>query len=230
MLSTRFAIAALISTLCAVWPMQRASAADDVMYVTDQFEITMRSGTSTANSIIRMLKSGEPVTVLEKDLASQYSLVVSQDGKQGYVLSRYLTAEPAAREQLASMQQILEERDARISKLQGEIVDLKRSLESEKTDNQTLGASLKSTEAELSQVRDATRDSLEIIEKNKRLQSVVDQLREEKAALAATNAELGDTTRQDWFVRGGAVSLIAFLVGIIVTRIRWRKKDSWGSY
>ncbi len=230
MLSTRFAIAVLFSSLLAAWPAARTLAADDVMYVTDQFEITMRSGTSTANSIIRMLKSGEPVTVLERDLASQYSLVRSADGKQGYVLSRYLDDQPSAREQLASMQKILQERGERISTLQGEISELKRSLESEQADNQALGASLKSTEQELSEVRDATRDSLEIIEQNKRLQTVVDELREEKAALAAANAELGDTTRQDWFVRGGAVSLIAFLVGIIVTRIRWRKKDSWGSY
>jgi len=230
MFPTRFAIAVLISMLLTAWPAARALAADDVMYVTDQFEITMRSGTSTSNSIIRMLKSGEPVTVLERDLASQYSLVRSADGKQGYVLSRYLVDQPAAREQLASMQKILQERGERISKLQGEIAELQRSLESEKADNQALGASLQSTEQELSEVRDATSDSLEIIEQNKRLQGLVDELRQEKAALTATNAELGDTTRQDWFVRGGAVSLIAFLVGIIVTRIRWRKKDSWGSY
>ena len=31
-------------------------------------------------------------------------------------------------------------------------------------------------------------------------------------------------------VRGGAVSLIAFVIGILVTRIRWKKRDSWGSY
>ena len=38
--------------------------AAETMYVTDVFEVTMRSGTSTANSIVRMLKSGEAVTVL----------------------------------------------------------------------------------------------------------------------------------------------------------------------
>jgi SH3 domain protein len=59
---------------------------------------------------------------------------------------------------------------------------------------------------------------------------MVDQLREEKAVLSDTNAELSDSTQIDWFVRGAAVSLIAFIIGILVTRIRWRKKDSWGSY
>ena len=62
------------------------------------------------------------------------------------------------------------------------------------------------------------------------MQSVVEQLRQEKSELTQVNAELSDSTQLDWFVRGGAVSLIAFVVGILVTRIRWRKQDSWGSY
>ena len=39
----------------------------DTGYITDEFEVTMRSGTSTSNSIVRMLRSGEAVTVLEED-------------------------------------------------------------------------------------------------------------------------------------------------------------------
>lgn len=230
MFSTRFATVLLISSLLAAWPAARGLAADEVMYVTDTFEVTMRSGTSTANSIIRMLKSGEPVTVVEQDLASQYSLVRSADGKQGYVLSRYLVSEPAAREQLAGMRQSLQERGERIAALQDEIAQLQQALEREQEDKQTLGASLSTTEEQLAEARNAARDSLEIIEQNKRLQGVVDELSAEKAALSAANAELGDTTRQDWFLRGGAVSLVAFLIGILVTRIRWRKQDSWGSY
>lgn len=230
MLSIRFAIVLLFSSMLAALPAVRAFAADEVMYVTDVFEITMRSGTSTANSIIRLLKSGEQVTVLERDLASQYSLVRSTDGKQGYVLSRYLIDQPSAREQLASLQQRLQEREASIAELRDEIAGLQQTLEQEQAEKQALGESLSTTEQQLSDVRTATQDTLEVIEQNKRLQSVVDELREEKAILTAVNAELGDTTRQDWFVRGGAVTLIAFLVGILVTRIRWRKKDSWGSY
>ena len=71
---------------------------------------------------------------------------------------------------------------------------------------------------------------MNILEQNKRLQTVVDQLREEKVSLSDENARLSDTTGMDWFIRGAAVSLIAFVIGILVTRIRWRKQDSWGSY
>ncbi|MDH3450262.1 MAG: TIGR04211 family SH3 domain-containing protein, partial [Gammaproteobacteria bacterium] len=72
----------------------------ETKYITDEFEVTMRSGTSTANSIVRMLRSGEAVTVIDEDLPSQYSLVETAGGKQGYVLSRFLMDIPAARERL----------------------------------------------------------------------------------------------------------------------------------
>lgn len=216
--------------LLAAGPAQHALAAGETMYVTDQFEITMRSGTSTSNSIIRMLPSGEPVTVLESDLASKYSLVQSADDKQGYVITRYLMEQPAAREQLSSLQTRLQQRNETIAAQKTEIAELKQNLQSAQADNQALANTLRASEQELGEVRSAAQDTLNIVEQNKRLQTVVDELRQEKVALVDANAELGDSTRQDWFVRGGAVSLIAFLVGIIVTRIRWRKQDSWGSY
>ncbi|HKJ51965.1 MAG TPA: TIGR04211 family SH3 domain-containing protein [Gammaproteobacteria bacterium] len=207
----------------------RALAAE-VMYVTDVFEVTMRSGTSTSNSIVRMLKSGEPVTVIEQDLVSKYSLVQTDDGKQGYVITRFLMDQPSARDRLAELESRFQEQSQRVESQQSKIAELSQSLEQEKSDNQTLASTLRASEKELTDVRSAAEDTLNIVEQNKRLQSVVDELRQEKTALVEANSQLGDTTRQDWFVRGGAVSLIAFLIGIIVTRIRWRKKDSWGSY
>ena len=107
---------------------------------------------------------------------------------------------------------------------------LKQSLQQEQTDSQTLKTTLRASEKELSEVLGAAQNTLNILEQNKRLQTIVDQLREEKTLLSDTNAELSDSTQIDWFVRGAAVSLIAFIIGILVTRIRWRKQDSWGSY
>lgn len=204
--------------------------AAETMYVTDVFEVTMRSGTSTANSIVRMLKSGEPVTVLEQDLVSKYSLVQTADGKQGYVITRFLMDQPSARERLAKLEARYQEQSQRVEAQQNQIAELSQSLEQEQADNQAISATLRASEKELTEVRNTAQDTLNIAEQNKRLQSVVDELRQEKASLVEANSQLGDTTRQDWFVRGAAVSLVAFLVGIIVTRIRWRKQDSWGSY
>ena len=204
--------------------------AAEVKYVTDIFEVTMRSGTSTSNNIVRLLKSGQAVTVLEEDLASKYSLVETDSGKQGYVLSRFLMDVPAAKQTLEELKSSFAQQRLVVDEQKSEIAETKQKLGQEKSDNKALKSTLRASEQELTEVRTAAQDTLNILDQNKRLQTVVDELREEKAQLSDINAELSDSTQLDWFVRGGAVSLIAFIIGIIVTRIRWKKQDSWGSY
>ena len=210
--------------------ISRSGFAEGEMYITDQFEVTMRSGTSTANAIIKVLKSGEAVNVLEADLASQYSLVESSDGKKGYVLSRFLDEIPSARERLEQLEIKSDQQKQAINDLSAEVEQLKSDLDNEKIDNEALKSALLASESELDTVRAASENTLNILADNDRLNNIVTILREEKQALSDENEALKDTTQIDWFIRGGIFFLIAFLLGIIVTRIRWRKKDSWGSY
>ena len=204
--------------------------AAETRYITDEFEVTMRSGTSTSNSIVRMLRSGEAVTVLEEDQEAKYSLVETAAGKQGYVLTRFLLPIPSARQRLEELEARFTQQKTRLNEQSSEMAELKQSLGQEKADNSALTTTLRASEQELTEVRTAAQETLSILDQNKRLQTVVDQLRQEKAELSETNAELTDSTRLDWFLRGGAVCLIAFVIGIVVTRIRWKKQDSWGSY
>ena len=219
----------VLSVLLSAYLASPLVAAED-MYITDEFEVTMRSGTSTSNSIVRMLRSGQRVSVIEEDLATQYTLVETDDGKQGYVLSRFLMSIPAARQTLEELRQSYQQQQEKIDSQTSVIDELNQALSQEQSDNQALKTTLRASEQELSKVRTAAQDTLNILEQNKHLQTVVEQLREEKAQLTEINAELSDSTKLDWFIRGGAVSLIAFVIGILVTRIRWKKQDSWGSY
>ena len=218
----------LIIALAALLGAETAVAAE--RYITDEFEVTMRSGTSTSNSIVRMLRSGEAVTVLEEDLASKYSLVETGDGKKGYVVTRFLIDRPAASQTLLELQQSFAEQHSSMQQQQSEIDRLQGALDQEKTDNEALKNTLRASEQELAQIRDAAANTLSIQEQNEHLKNVVQHLQQQQGQLTEENAELRDSTRLDWFVRGGAVSLIAFVVGVLVTRIRWRRQDSWGSY
>jgi len=222
---TRIVLLALIYVFAA-----SPSHAAETRYITDEFEVMMRTGTSTSNKIIRVLPSGEAVTVLEEDLTSDYSLVETNDGKSGYVLTRQLMKIPSARQRLAELETRFEQQQTRLNEQSAEIGELKKMLNQEKSDNSALTTTLRASERELSEVRSAAQETLSILEQNKRLQTVVDQLRQEKTELSDNVAELTDSTRLDWFLKGGAVCLIAFIIGILVTRIRWKKQDSWGSY
>lgn len=201
-----------------------------VKYITDEFEVTMRSGTSVSNSIVRMLKSGEAVTILEEDLTSKYSLVEVEDGRTGYVLNRYLVDTISSKDQLEILQISADQQKTLTASLQADVERLKAGLEREQSDNEALKNTLLASEKELSRVKDAASNALDIAAKNDTLESVVAQLGNDMSALSEENAALKDTTKLDWLVRGAGVTLVAFIIGILVTRIRWKKQDSWGSY
>ena len=202
----------------------------ETRYVTDQFEITLRSGASTSNSILKMLKSGQPVTVIEDDIASKYTLVQTPDGKQGYVLTRYLDRQPSARERLAALQKKTEKLQKTIGELRKELSQSRNSLQADSQTINQLKRELKATQDELESLREATRDTVQVIEQNRTLQQRITRLESEKQVLEEENRNYKDSTAMDWFVRGAGVSLLAFFIGILVTRIRWRKRDSWGEF
>ena len=218
-----------ILLLTSIATMTSALAAPQ-KYITDEFEVTMRSGTSTANEILRMLKSGEAVTVLEEDVDTKYSLVELEGGKKGYVLNRYLVDAPSAKFQLDELNIKSASQQKTNDLLQSRLNNLQSELDVELADSSSLKAALLATENELSRVRDAAENTLSIVDENAQLESTVTKLTQSNSVLVEENSNLKDARNMDWFIRGAAVSLTAFLLGILITRIRWKKRDSWGSY
>ncbi len=200
----------------------------EIRYVTDQFEITMRTGTSTSNNILAMLRSGQKVTVIEQDVATRYSLVETDDGKKGYVLSRFLDSEPSGRERFDKLQIDNEHQKIAISELENELENYRQSKLIDNEKNEELESNLNQTADELERLKLATQDTILVIQQNKKLNALITELEKEKRKLSEENADYKDSTAMDWFVRGASVSLIAFLLGILITRIRWKKRDSWG--
>ena len=142
-----------------------------IRYVTDQFEITMRSGSSTSNNIISMLKSGEEVTIIEQDDVTKYSLVETSKGKQGYVITRFLDNYASGRARFANLQ-------IETDKLKGTIKDLRQEasqsntrLNSDSSKISSLSSSLTKTEKELSDLKTATRDTILVLQQNDSLKS-----------------------------------------------------------
>jgi SH3 domain protein len=199
-------------------------------YITDEFEVTMRSGTSTANDILRLLKSGEAVSVLEEDLDTQYSFVELDDGKKGYILNRYLVSNRPSKYMLEQLEIKAAEQQEANAILQFEIKNLQTDLEKEQSDSGSAKAALIATENELTRVKNVSQNTLSIVDENNELKSIVDNLVKNNAILNKKNTALKDSSNMDWFIRGAGVALAAFVLGILITRIRWRKRESWGSY
>lgn len=110
-----------------VFPGVRAGESD-TRYISDETAITLREDKGVSAPVAALLKSGAKVQLLEADAASGYSRVKVAPGREGWVLTRYLSTEPAARERLADALTELSEQQAAVRKLESENARLRESV------------------------------------------------------------------------------------------------------
>lgn len=206
-----------------------AYATADTRYVIDKLEATVRSGQGTEYQILRIIPSGTPVKILEQ-AEDGYVRVELQDGKTGWMLGRYLSETPIARVRLADAKQQLAQLTEENVRLKDEKQALAKSkLETEQALNRLAGKQNKLKD-ELSQLSKLAARPKEVESKNQALQQHIRTLETEARQLREENQSLQGGSDQTWFLTGAGVLLGGFLLGVIVPRIRWRKKTSWDNF
>ena len=218
---------ARFALLCLLLLVASAATAQ-TRYVSDRLEITLRTGTSTQHSIIRMLPSGARLEVLETDAASGYSRVRAADGTEGWVLTRYLMDQPAARDRLASAQQRLESLNARVAELTAELEVLRGERSLLETERSGLEAELAELRLELDQIRRVSASAVEIDRANRDLRTRLAAAEQAGDAMRAEIAELRRNTQRDWFLAGAGVLLAGLVLGIVLPRLKLRRRSRWG--
>lgn len=177
-----------------------------------------------------MVPSGDPVEVLQTDADSGYTQVRAADGKEGWILSRYLVDEPPAREQLQAYQDKIARIDAIEEQLNGRIAELEALQQATEQQLASVDAERGRLAAELDEIRRTAADAIALSNENASLRDRLQVMRQEAEALAAKNAQLQDDTAKDWFIRGAGVAGGGLLMGLILPHLRLRRRrDAWRS-
>lgn len=215
---------ALVLTPLVLTPVAQAQSK---RYISDQVEIPLRAGTSTRFRIVRMLPSGTELSLIRSDEENGYSQVRTENGTEGWILSRYLLSEPVARDQLEQMQQRLTPLQSenqrlrqQVQTLQGNINDLQTQLTQTSKDSQRLNQ-------DLTQIRKTAANAIAIDERNQLLEQQTVELERELQLLQQENRALSDSSTQNWFLRGAGVLFAGLILGIIIPNMRWRKSNRW---
>lgn len=220
------ALAALFNTVLLV---NTTAWAEPTRYVTDQLEITLRSGQSTKHQIIRMLPSGQPVELLEIDDETRYSRVRTSDGEEGWVISRYLDEQPSGRERLQRVQQQLDQQTQKTEQLTKTLAQLRqdnKKLESELSTNNKQNSQY---EQELNHIKKVSANTITIDNENQNLKTQLQQLQSDYNTAQQQIAALKSSAERDWFMIGAGVILLGIFIGLIIPKIRWKKKSDWGT-
>lgn len=199
------------------------AAQAETLYVSDLREISLRSGPGTDYKIISFVSTGQPLVVL--DASEGWSKVQTSQGKEGWVLTRFLKAEAPTRIAIEELQK--KHQQVSLEKI------------SLMTENEQLKAKMKAVESELTAAREAVsrletsyetlkKDSTEVLALKAKTQESVEALAKERERADKFEndfALLNYEQRIKWFLSGGGVLLLGFILGFISKSSR--RRSSW---
>ena len=212
----RFGICGVALLLCLISSAIHAQT----MYVSDILKLTLRTGPSNQNKILAVIESGQMMEVLQ--LGNEWSKVRLPNGKEGWVLNRYLSANEPHRIKLERLEAKHKNLTAQAATLLEENNRLKaenKRLKSESSGNQS---ELLKTRKEYEALKS---ESAEFIAVKTDYERVAGQLSAETAKAKKLEDQL---TRMEmnhaikWFLAGSAVLIVGFLIGFSTKRQRRR--------
>ncbi len=120
--------AALLFAQLLVAPALHAQSSKP-QYISDEISVSIRERPSNDAPSLGTIKSGMRVTVLETLGPDSFTRIKTTDGREGWITSRFVSPEPAAKDQLLQLRKDLGEANSRAQSLQSELDAAKLQLQ-----------------------------------------------------------------------------------------------------
>jgi SH3 domain protein len=189
-------------------------SAENTAYVKDIMEIALRVAPGTGSKLLRTIRSGDMVTVLEE--AEGWSRVKMKDGTEGWVVSRYLIQqEPASiqthalTEENTRLKQITADLAGKNAELAKANEELKAGVTQFKTESEDL-------KKELEQLKLGSKEYLTLKKENETLKA-----RQQGAESSSNKGTKGSEENTDpyvWMIYGAAILVCGMLLGALFRR------------
>ncbi len=217
----------LVCFACCV--LMSMSVVAEQRYVTDRFEITLRTGPSSQHAIQRVVKSGAMLELLEQDEENGYSRVRTDGGTEGWVLSRYLMSEPAARVQLEYLVKQVTNTEPKNNNIQNQADLIRKAYNAINQRIKDVEREKKQLEQQLGEIKSTAANVLAIDAENNQLHQKFVEAKSELETLQERYNALSNDNEKDWFITGALVLLGGLLLGLIIPKISWGKRSRYGS-
>ena len=215
-------IKTVLFLVCNVIVFGVAFSYAQTVYVTDEFEVTMRTGPSSENKIIAMLPTGTKLQIVEEQ--GDWVLVQSPNGSEGWVLKRYASEETPKK---IVIEQLQNKYNVALKNLE---IETKKASTFGK-ENKELHVSLNSSQEKLEKVNkeytSLIKESKDFLDLKKEHTTNLANYRKatlELEQLRKENEELRSSTNIIWFLSGAAVVIVSWLIGFIMGKIKGRNR------
>jgi len=199
------------------------------VYIDDELMAPLRTGQGTQYRILNAgLSSGTPLTLLERNEETGYSRVRTNRGQEGWILSRYLSNEPIAADQLERARTELTNARENMREAQAAAESLRAERDELLAERAELRQEVQTLSTELDELKSISSNALNLDRRNQELQETTQSLRNEVELLTTDNQRLRDKSESNFMLLGAALVALGVLIAVIVPMLKpTRKNDSW---
>jgi SH3 domain protein len=206
-------------------------------YVSDELVITLREGQGSQYKIIKMLKTGTPLEIIEE--SDPYLKVRTEKGDEGWVLNQYITEETPKPQVIADLKIKIDRLNTKIEQYEKNKESFQEELNITRSDSdkeikglrQNLSDSTRRAEQTARELKAITRKYNALLEDSKDVVQLVeerDSLKESNHSLKARTEQLQEENdklnRMEmiwWFVAGGGVLFVGWIIGKVSRQKRF---------
>jgi SH3 domain protein len=204
------------------------AAVGQTRYISDNIPVTLRSGPSLENRILKNLAAGTRLELVGADETSGYSQVrVTSDGTQGWILTRYLSEQPIARDRLAAAERALADAKTRVNDLESQVASLTEELNGTRARMEQAAATNADVTSELEEIRRTSANAVRLRDENESLKQRMAEAEQRVDRLSMQNTELASQGRQQWFLVGAGVLCGGIVIGLIAPNVKRKRRSSW---
>lgn len=207
-----------------------ASATATTRYVSDVLYIPLKTKDENKGAVIKHLKSGTVVSVLEEGADGNFLKVQVQDGAKsiGWVKARYLVEEPIAKMELKRLRDTMSSLESKQGPLADTILKLKKQLAESKHQNAALMHQKKALEQKLDDIQKASADTLSIFRQNELLKKNEQQMTQRLKNIEKENETLSNNQRNEGIKLGLFAVVIGALAGFLLPYFKPRGRKQSG--
>lgn len=198
--------------------LSTAVLAETRYYINDSVKITMRTGPATDRKIISLLNIGQEVEILKAE--DEWTLVRLLNGKEGWVISRFITDQTPDRMQLEALRK-------NHAILQNKAASLLEENKALKDENRKLATDLNTTEKKEKNLSNAyetlKRESKQFLELQAKFKEATTKLAAQTQKAEKYEDELTKllwNKNIKWFLSGAGVLILGFIIGYSTKRQR----------
>ncbi len=192
-------------------------------YIKPSAEIPLRRGQGTDYRILAIVPDGTAVTLVEE--IDSWAKVATEDGKEGWILKRYLTKNRPLSIVVESLQKENASISAQLGLLQTKNDELKEFNTALQNTLENNNKELESTTTKYQRLMEDTADVIAIKNNLDQSKQTITKLQQDLGSIAAENKRLKASQNIRWFLAGGGTLIFGCIIGMTLSRSKRRKSS-----